>query len=397
MQLTINPEYEDLVPALSESQYNSLSDSIKENGLWMPILTNPEGIILDGHHRFKICKELGINLKHAVRNFDSKTDEIIFVGECNLKRRHLEPLQRIALVRKLEPYYQKKAKENSLSNLKQNEPSGKFFPLGRIREVLGDKAGVSDRTYEKGVKILDTGNQDLIQKIINKNDSIDSTYRVIQKDKKRQKRHEEIKKIQVNLPDTVTLYNQDFQTAPIPESSVSLIFTDPPYGEESLPLVRDLCFHAMKVLKDGGSLVFYPGHAHIDKVFEYAKEAGLTYHWIIAVTHSGPSSSIFGRKVLAAYKPMLWFTKGRYEGEFVKDLIKSEFQGKELHEWAQSTKESDYYIKYMTIQNEIVYDPFLGSGVFGVSARKLKRQFIGCEINKDHFETARRLISSAIN
>ena len=79
----------------------------------------------------------------------------------------------------------------------------------------------------------------------------------------------------------------------------------------------------------------------------------------------------------------------------VRDVIQSEFQGKELHEWAQSTVESDYFIKYMTIENEIVYDPFMGQGTFGISAIKQNRQFIGCEINQEHFENAERLLSLA--
>ena len=90
---------------------------------------------------------------------------------------------------------------------------------------------------------------------------------------------------------------------------------------------------------------------------------------------------------------MLWFTKGKYDGEFVKDCIRSEFQGKELHEWAQSTVESDYYIKYLTIKNDIVYDPFLGQGTFGISAIKLNRQFIGSELDPDHFKTAQKLLT----
>lgn len=100
------------------------------------------------------------------------------------------------------------------------------------------------------------------------------------------------------------------------------------------------------------------------------------------------------KKVLVGYKLMLWFTKGRYEGDYVKDVIRSEFQGKELHDWAQSTIESDYYIKYTTTSNDIVYDPFMGQGTFGISARKLDRQFIGAEINEDHFKNAQKLISA---
>ena len=68
----------------------------------MPIITTKEGIILDGHNRFKICAELGIPARASIKEFPTKTDEIIFVGECNLKRRQLTSLQRITTVRKRE-------------------------------------------------------------------------------------------------------------------------------------------------------------------------------------------------------------------------------------------------------------------------------------------------------
>ena len=41
-----------------------------------------------------------------------------------------------------------------------------------------------------------------------------------------------------------------------------------------------------------------------------------------------------------------------------------------------------------------ILDPFLGSGTFGISAVKLNRQFIGCEIDSEHFATAERMISN---
>jgi len=202
-------------------------------------------------------------------------------------------------------------------------------------------------------------------------------------------------KKQVKLPKTISLHNKPFQKLKIKPGSVSLIITDPPYHEKYLYLFKDLAKQAMEVLKDGGVLLTYVGNFNMGKIINTMEEAGLKYHWTMAVIHSGPSASVFGRKILVGYKPMVMFVKGKYQGEFVRDVIKSEFEGKELHEWAQSTKESDYYIKYMTIPNEIVYDPFLGSGTFGISAKRLKRQFIGCEISKEHYETARRLISNA--
>ena len=42
----------------------------------------------------------------------------------------------------------------------------------------------------------------------------------------------------------------------IPDSSIDLIFTDPPYGKEYLSLYQELAKLAVRVLKPGGSLVF---------------------------------------------------------------------------------------------------------------------------------------------
>ncbi len=392
-QLLINKEYENLVPPLPNEDYESLKQSIKDNGLWMPIITNEKNEILDGHHRFKICQELGIKLKHAIRKFTTKAEEIIFVGECNLKRRQLTSLQRIDLVRRLEPHYAEIAK-NLMKSGKKPNPS-EMFRKGRVSEKLGNKAQVSSRTYEKGTTVLEKASKKDIAAINKGDKTITKVYREIKKDEKKKQRHKELMKTQVNLPKTITLHNKQFQKLTIKPGSVSLIFTDPPYHDKFLHLYEDLAKQAFEVLRDGGSLVCYVGQGNIGKVINFMEKQGLKFHWPITVLHSGASASVFGKKVLVAAKIMLWFQKGKYNGEFVRDVIKSEFEGKELHEWAQSTKESDYYIKYMTIENEIVYDPFLGSGTFGISAKRLKRQFIGCEVDKGHYETARRLISNA--
>ena len=46
MNLTINLVLQNLVPAISEEEYKALKQSIKENGLWMPIIVNSKGEIL---------------------------------------------------------------------------------------------------------------------------------------------------------------------------------------------------------------------------------------------------------------------------------------------------------------------------------------------------------------
>ena len=70
--LSVNKEYQDLLPALDERAYQSLKQSIKAHGLHLPIIVNSQGIILDGHHRFKACQELGIEPKILVQDFGDK-------------------------------------------------------------------------------------------------------------------------------------------------------------------------------------------------------------------------------------------------------------------------------------------------------------------------------------
>jgi len=397
MIITVNSQYENLVPKLSAQEYELLKKSIKENGLWMPILVNPDGEILDGHHRFRACIELEIPTKHALREFENKLLEKKFVIECNLKRRQLNDFQIAELGMSLLEIEQELAAQRKIDHAQSNEPIAANEAKGKSVEKAAKQIGMSRGTFERAKKIIEDAPEEVKQKLRdgNPHTSISKEYQHLVKEQKKEKRHDEIKQLQVNLPEKVTLHNSEFQKTFIEGNTVSLIFTDPPYHDKFLHLYEDLAVHASRVLRDGGSLVCYVGQGNIGKIINMMEAQGLKFHWPITVKHSGPSASVFGKKVLVACKIMLWFVKGKYEGEFVRDFIESEFQGKELHEWAQSTIESDYYIKYMTIENEIVYDPFLGQGTFGISAIKLNRQFIGCEIDAGHFANAQRLISEA--
>jgi len=55
-------------------------------------------------------------------------------------------------------------------------------------------------------------------------------------------------------------------------------------------------------------------------------------------------------------------------------------------------KLSDRCIKLLSYENDLVLDPFCGSGTVGVSAEKLKRNFIGIELNPDYLEMAKKRI-----
>jgi hypothetical protein len=112
-KIKVDQEYASLVPQLTAEEYESLKQSIKDYGLYVPIIVNQDGIVLDGHHRYKACQELGIkDPKTLVREFKEKLDEQLFVIDCNLKRRQLNNFQRTELALKSKSILTEIAKRN---------------------------------------------------------------------------------------------------------------------------------------------------------------------------------------------------------------------------------------------------------------------------------------------
>jgi len=91
-------EYLNLLPPLSDGEFDSLKQSIREEGLHVPVILNKQGIVLYGHHRFRASKELGILLKYQTKEFNDSLEEEQFLIDVNLRRRQLNEFQRVESV-----------------------------------------------------------------------------------------------------------------------------------------------------------------------------------------------------------------------------------------------------------------------------------------------------------
>lgn len=133
--ITVKQLYADLVPEISPQLYESIRQSIKDEGYWKsePIIINPDGIILDGHHRYKICQELGIEPTTTIMSFNDQLEEKLFVINCNLKRRHLTDPQKVELAHTLKPIYEERARQNK-------SLAGKLYGKGIDSSVSFDRA-----------------------------------------------------------------------------------------------------------------------------------------------------------------------------------------------------------------------------------------------------------------
>jgi ParB-like chromosome segregation protein Spo0J len=187
MSLSLNPEYDKLLPKMSIEEFGELKASIQTEGQHYPIIANEDLEVLDGHHRFRACVELGIEPDFEVRKFDDKLHEKKFVIEANLRRRHLNNFQLVELAVPLLEI------EKALAKTRQSKggKNGRDMQLGitsddaapdikaKVTEVVAKKAGVSTRTLERGKKIMEKASEDDKQKLREGKTSISKVYQEI--------------------------------------------------------------------------------------------------------------------------------------------------------------------------------------------------------------------------
>lgn len=197
----IDPELNEVLPKLSEADYKALEQSLLTDGFkGAPIMVWGD-IIVDGHNRYEICNKHNIPYEVKSVEFESKEDAIIWMVRQQLGRRSLTSLQRIQIVEKYRPFYKKKAKENQSKagkkygvgsqKLSENSPtaikdgSGNSTTLPEekidVRAELAKDADVSTNTYSKGVKILESGNEELINETISGQKSINKAFNELKK------------------------------------------------------------------------------------------------------------------------------------------------------------------------------------------------------------------------
>lgn len=183
----------------------------------------------------------------------------------------------------------------------------------------------------------------------------------------------------------------------IADNSVDFIITDPPYPKEYLSLYEDLSKVAARVLKDGGSLICMTGQSYLPDVINLLA-TNMTYHWSMCYLTPGQKTQLWQRHLHTSWKPLLWFVKGEYKGDWIgDDVTTSPTNDKQFHEWGQSFGGMKDVIERLTHPNALILDPFLGGGTTGVVALYCKRKFIGVDIEQSCIDTTLARLKEIFN
>lgn len=132
-------------PALPEKDRAALKADVQLNGQLHPIVINEQNQILDGRHRYEICRELELEPRVVQLSEllgGEQVNEIDFIFSANFHRRHLTDDQRVAIFAEFLPQLRKEAQENLKSTLIMGRLKGGVYQKRRRDDVPLKQGGV---------------------------------------------------------------------------------------------------------------------------------------------------------------------------------------------------------------------------------------------------------------
>ena len=197
----------------------------------------------------------------------------------------------------------------------------------------------------------------------------------------------------------------------MPDESVNAIITDPPYGinyvsqtgarikSDKAPFIWFL-YDAFRVLKSGGTLLCFT-RWDVEQTFIDAIElAGFRVKseviWDKVYHGMGDTKAAFA----PAHENIVFAIKGKYSfpGGRPKDLVTFSKLGSAqmIHPTEKPVGLIANLITAVTKPDDLILDPFAGSGSTLVAAKKSGRRFIGVELDDEYYEKARRRIEEVV-
>jgi len=236
--------------------------------------------------------------------------------------------------------------------------------------------------------------------------------------------------------------------AALPEASVDMVLTDPPYGHnnnngdlisnrekalgrpakkgaaprpilndgaEADPLFRNMLVQAQRLLKTPGCCcccccggggpdpLFARWSLWMDEIFKF-KQAVVWDKGKIGMGWHYRRSYEF---VLVAEKrgsgKAKWYDTTKKIENILRgcactpDRIGKIIPRSSQHPTEKPVRLGEHFIRLHSQPGEIVLDPFMGSAAFGEAAVKMGRQFIGIELDREHFDRAVPRIQKAVD
>lgn len=216
------------------------------------------------------------------------------------------------------------------------------------------------------------------------------------------------------MQDGIQIYNEDCLEGMkrIPDASIDLIVTDPPYGmsfqsnyrkekycsiknDNSIDWLDKFVEEAYRILKQNTAFYCFCSWHNVD-VFKTIIQKHFTIKNILVWVKNNTSMGDLEGSYAPKYEFVIFAHKGRkrLNGMRYADVIEGKKTGNENHPTEKPVDLLELFIRESSNINETVFDGFMGSGSTGVACIATGRKFIGFEIEKDYFEIAKKRMST---
>lgn len=210
--------------------------------------------------------------------------------------------------------------------------------------------------------------------------------------------------------------------------SVDLILTDPPYNlglfmnnrQTNLKKMRENSFYAAgwddltnedwlehmdqffleahRVLKKGGAILMFMSILKIESLVKLSEKYKFYYKTTGIWHKTNPMPRNMNLHFVNSNECWIYLINDKRTGVFNNQKMELDFietgvtpknekkYGK--HPTQKPLSLMEHFVKLLSNENDIVLDPFLGSGSTAVACKKLKRNFIGYDLNSEYCNLA---------
>ena len=236
----------------------------------------------------------------------------------------------------------------------------------------------------------------------------------------------------------LSLYNNDCVETmrTLAEDSINLILTDPPYNlgnfmisrDTNLKKMRDNFFgtagwdnleydewvsamdaffeQAARIIKKGGTMVVFMAAIKVETTIRLAEKHGFYYKTTGIWHKTNPMPRNMNLHFVNSTETWVYFTYKSRTGTFnnngavLHDFIETSVTPSSERKYGKHPTQKpealiNHLVSVLSSENDVVLDPFMGSGTTGVVCKRLNRDFVGIELNKEYFEIAKERIEAS--
>lgn len=393
---------------------DDLAESIRTVGLIEPIVLDDDNYLLAGERRLRACQSLGMTevLVVYMRDLDPWAKAVVELEE-NLRREDLTYVEEVMAKKRLHELYQDK--------------HGKSQPQGGRGHNEGWK--VRDTAELLGISVGAVSQDIQLAKAIERDPELgQQRTKIAAKSMMGRKQALKARNLLAILsakktpsaeshgapsPAIELIHSDCLSVIPsLDDNSIDCLITDPPwqvaFDEEfgsdkrtGLQLTQDMLSVMYPKLKDGSLCWLFCATNHMIKgtIYDLIKSCGYFIYDSLFIWYKptvAHSSNPY-RELKKDHEPALMFSKG-----VGRDLIRPMFsvfstklQGHKLHPAQKPVDMLRQLIEVSTVPNELICDPFMGSGSTMQACKLTNRRGLGIEMSAQWFSLAQSEVSLA--